>query len=265
MMRMIVTNLKYVFVFVVVLQFLQSVRTKIVCSRSQKYHTSCGPFGWSRCTRYRLFYRRADIANCIDERCNPDGTSLCDKCDGENGDSIGNAYKRSSDNKRCIKQCSWRNDSNACYPGTCRIGNPGISTCQCESYVSGLHCTTINDAPIILEYQAKISQGLTTRESPPSAGESPRSNTMYVNIKNFNDFEVSLTTSYQPGPLPLRPAYLHVTSPAKLGVTQVSVTVTIQAIDTLHQSRDVGIQQSAWKGAFDFDQLNPSTFNSNTR
>ncbi|XP_038044290.1 uncharacterized protein LOC119718928 [Patiria miniata] len=218
-------------------------------SCSQRYTTSCGFQGWSRCTRHRSvtcyrcctgwtgststgcstpicfgstvsctnggactspnycsncnrgFYsprcdRCTTIANCLEVFCSTSSDQRCDRCDGDYGSALGSAYNKSDNMRQCIKQCSWRSDSNACYPGSCTN-----SQCTCSSGFSGTDCRTmgISQAPVLSEHHATLINGTTTLESPTVQGST---DTVYTNVQDFVSLRINWTSSYQPTGLP---------------------------------------------------------------
>ncbi|XP_066283040.1 uncharacterized protein [Branchiostoma lanceolatum] len=150
--------------------------TTCPCTESyqQRYSTNCGFIGWSSCTRYRTSYRASTcpkttyfccsgyeyaqsrcIRLCTDPLCN---SYLCDndQCPGcvyDHGTHNGKparAYDASGMN--CYQRCSWRSDSNLCFPGTCeRIGS-----CSCISGFSGSSCTNIQQTPTFMSWLGKL-------------------------------------------------------------------------------------------------------------
>ncbi|XP_022103274.1 uncharacterized protein LOC110986009 [Acanthaster planci] len=226
----------------------QSEATACSYSCPERYYTSCGFLGWSRCSRYRDrtcyrcctgwtgstsnncptpvcfgsvncpnggtctspnycsncnqgFYsprcnRCTAIANCLDVFCSTSSNQKCDRCDGDYGSDLGSAYNRSDDMRRCIEQCSWRSDSNACYPGSCTNAN-----CTCSSGFSGTDCRTMgsSQAPTLSEHRATLILGTTTLESPTDQGNT---GTVYTNVHNFTSIKIKWTSSYQPTGLP---------------------------------------------------------------
>ncbi|CAH1250566.1 Hypp8875 [Branchiostoma lanceolatum] len=155
---------------------------------SQRYSTNCGIFGlgWSTCTdgtisnffcsfkRYRTSYRETTcpkttyfccsgyeysqsrcIRICTDSLCN---SHLCDndQCPGcvyDHGTHDGKpARAYDAEGMNCYQRCSWRSDSNLCFPGTCeRIGS-----CSCISGFSGSSCTTIQQTPTFMSWLGKL-------------------------------------------------------------------------------------------------------------
>ncbi len=95
------------------------------------------------------------IANCPTEFCTTSLDQKCDNCDGEYGASYGSAYKKSDDQRLCIKQCSWRTDSNACYPGSCTNAQ-----CTCTAGFSGTDCRTSELSVISMESVLHIFKSL---------------------------------------------------------------------------------------------------------
>ncbi|XP_019633113.1 PREDICTED: uncharacterized protein LOC109476570 [Branchiostoma belcheri] len=145
-------------------------------SYSQRYTTNCGIFGlgWSTCTEYRTGYRETTcpkttyhccggyeyawsrcVRICTDPLCN---SHLCDNdqcpsCVYDHGTYDGKparAYDASGMN--CNKRCSWRSDSNLCFPGTCEL----IGSCSCTSGFTGTSCTTIQQQPEFMHWLAML-------------------------------------------------------------------------------------------------------------
>ncbi|XP_071784665.1 uncharacterized protein [Asterias amurensis] len=251
-----------------------------VCSYgcSQRYTTSCGFWGGSRCTRYRdiTCYKccvgwQGDVgANCPTPICfgsttcqnggtctNPDYCSYCnrgyysprcnlctqidnclagfcsnmynqkcDNCDGEYGASFGYAYKKSDDQTQCNKQCSWRTDSNACYPGSCLNG-----ACTCTAGFSGTDCRTMgtSQAPVLSEHLATLRKGTTTLESPTVQGST---DTVYTNIRDFTEIQILTKSSYQPTHLPALGSGHPYIDRIRLGVVSATASAVVNRATT---------------------------------
>ncbi|XP_022088193.1 uncharacterized protein LOC110977952 [Acanthaster planci] len=158
------------------------------------------------------------ISNCLDVYCSSSTNQRCGECAGDYGTRLGSAYKLSADQRRCIKQCSWRTGSNACYPGTCTNG-----LCTCRSGFSGTDCRTLSRSqrPTISEYRGTLIKGSTNLESPAAQGSTT---TVYTDVTNFTSIQVLWKTSYQPTGLPQRPPYIHSVS---LGIVSARVSVSV--------------------------------------
>ncbi|XP_038051300.1 uncharacterized protein LOC119724354 isoform X2 [Patiria miniata] len=215
-----------------------------VCSYNcpQRYTTTCGFLGLSRCTRYRdrncyqccsgwtgstdsgcsqaicfgvttcpnggsctnpdsctncnrgYYSPRCDacspIANCLEVFCSSSSDQKCDRCDGEFGPTSGNAFQKSGDQRQCIKQCSWRSDSTACYPGSC-----SNFLCACSPGFSGTDCRTMSEVPVISEHRVTLIEGTTTVESPTVQGSTA---TVYTNLRNPRNLRINWISSYRP-------------------------------------------------------------------
>ncbi|XP_078597675.1 uncharacterized protein LOC144873854 [Branchiostoma floridae x Branchiostoma japonicum] len=145
-------------------------------SYSQRYETNCGIFGtgWAACTEYRTSYRETTcpkttyfccsgyervgnrcVRICTDPLCNHHlcENNECPGCVHDYGTHNGKparAYDASGMN--CYQRCSWRSDSNLCFPGTCeRIGS-----CSCTSGFSGSSCRTIDSTPTFTYWLGKL-------------------------------------------------------------------------------------------------------------
>ncbi|XP_066300627.1 uncharacterized protein [Branchiostoma lanceolatum] len=139
-------------------------------SYSQRYTTSCGTFSWSTCTRYRTSYRGATCSRTIYFCCSgyEQSGNLCARiCTDSNCDAhlcwndicpvcfhdYGTHNRRPArafdvDGLNCERRCSWRSDSNLCFPGTCELA----TSCRCSSGFSGHHCKQITARPTYLHW-----------------------------------------------------------------------------------------------------------------
>jgi hypothetical protein len=254
----------------VVLEFPASEGAVCGYTCYERYRTSCGFWGWDRCTRYRSStcyrccsgwtgstgsgcptplcfgstscrnggtctspdycsncnrgyysprcYLCTQIPNCLEEYCSTSNDERCDRCDGDYGSARGSAYKKSHNQRQCIKQCSWRTDSNACYPGTCTNAD-----CSCTHGFSGRDCRNLgsSQAPVFSEHRSTLVRGETTLESPLTLGDT---NTVYTNAPSFSHLRVHWKASYQPSGLPARPPYLQRVS---LGIVYAAVNAVV--------------------------------------
>ncbi|XP_038051051.1 uncharacterized protein LOC119724185 [Patiria miniata] len=203
------------------------------CTRPD-YCSSCNRGYYSpRC------YRCTSIANCVDVHCSSSYNQQCASCDGDYGSTRGAAYKRSSDNRRCIKQCSWRTNSNACYPGYCANGQ-----CSCSSGFSGQDCRTMgsSQAPVISERRAFLIKDNMTLESPVFQNST---STVYTDVIDFTRIRVVWKVSYQPTGLPSRPPYI---SSVNLGVASATTSVTVRTAQGV--VFNIGSSKSCWSSSY---------------
>ncbi|CAH1250571.1 Hypp8876 [Branchiostoma lanceolatum] len=143
---------------------------------TQQYSTNCGIFGlgWSTCSRYRTSYRAATCPKtlyfccggyeyssgqcariCTDSLCNAHlcWNDVCPVCHSDYGTYAGKparAFDVSGMN--CQKRCSWKSDSNLCFPGTCGL----VDSCSCTSGFSGGSCLTIQEVPEFMHWLAML-------------------------------------------------------------------------------------------------------------
>ncbi|XP_038057739.1 uncharacterized protein LOC119729229 [Patiria miniata] len=155
--------------------------------------------------------------------------------------------------RQCIKQCSWRSDSNACYPGSCTNGQ-----CTCSSGFSGTDCRTLgsSQAPDLSEHRATLAVGTITLESPTVQGST---DTVYTNVHNFTNIRTNWISSYQPTGLPDPSGgghpYIHSIG---LGVVEARVTAVVNRGYSVIYS--VGSQDCTTSTTGNsFNQNNPAT------
>ncbi|XP_022105050.1 uncharacterized protein LOC110986986 isoform X2 [Acanthaster planci] len=187
---------------------------------------TCGTPDHCSCTR-GYYSPRCEpcttIGHCSEISCSTSSDHECLQCEGDYG-SLGSAYRLSWSKRYCYQQCSWRTDSNACYPGTC--SSYGTS-CRCSTGFSGTDCRTMNGshAPILSEHRATLMSGSTILESPTGQGSMA---TVYTNVNNLASLRVHWISSYQPTGLPSLPSsrrpYIH---SVKLGVVNAGVSATV--------------------------------------
>ncbi|XP_038050911.1 uncharacterized protein LOC119724062 [Patiria miniata] len=171
------------------------------------------------------------ISHCVAGQlnCTTATDQQCDQCDGDYG-SNGAAYSSVNNGNECRKQCSWRKDSNACYPGSCTDAN-----CACSSGFLGPDCMTLGSgqAPVLSEHSATL-EGSTTLESPVVNGST---DTVYTNVRDFARIKIYWESSYQPVGLPNSSAgghpYIHNVS---LGVVWARVEAYVNRSTTLTYS-----------------------------
>ncbi|XP_078575733.1 uncharacterized protein LOC144861637 [Branchiostoma floridae x Branchiostoma japonicum] len=98
------------------------------------------------------------IDNCERLICTTASNHQCNRCNFDRGGQV-KAYQLVSSgrypNRVCEQQCSWRPDSEFCYPGRCP-GTP--STCTCASGFGGNSCLRISSRPIIMHCLAKLQR-----------------------------------------------------------------------------------------------------------
>uniref|UniRef100_A0ABM0MJ98 Uncharacterized protein LOC102806247 n=1 Tax=Saccoglossus kowalevskii TaxID=10224 RepID=A0ABM0MJ98_SACKO len=89
------------------------------------------------------------IANCQQLHCTSSTNQACHRCNYDRGGDI-IAYQLLDyggyPNRICEQRCSWRPDSQFCYPGQCTT-TP--STCSCAPNFSGNNCLQMNTSPVM--------------------------------------------------------------------------------------------------------------------
>ncbi|XP_038050910.1 uncharacterized protein LOC119724061 [Patiria miniata] len=171
------------------------------------------------------------ISHCVAGQlnCTTATDQQCHQCDGDYGPN-GAAYSSVNNGSECRKQCSWRDDSSACYPGSCTDAN-----CTCSSGFLGPDCMTLGSgqAPVLPEHRATL-EGSTTLESPVVNGST---DTVYTNVRDFARIKIYWESSYQPVGLPNSSAgghpYIHNVS---LGVVWARVEAYVNRSTTLISS-----------------------------
>ncbi|XP_038071216.1 uncharacterized protein LOC119740085 [Patiria miniata] len=168
------------------------------------------------------------IDHCLQVFCNSYYDAQCDQCDGDFGSVFGSAYKKTGDQRRCIKQCSWRADSNACFPGSCTDAQ-----CTCSSGFSGPDCRTMDEAqaPVLSELRATLLMGTTTLELEGVGNDTA---TLYTGVRNSTDIRIHWKSSYQPTGLPNpsavdgtgQPVYPYIAD-VNLGIVSARVTALV--------------------------------------
>ncbi|XP_022102003.1 uncharacterized protein LOC110985345 [Acanthaster planci] len=190
------------------------------------------------------------ISFCDSVTCTTSHNQICQSCNGDYGTSFGAAYKPSSDRTQCIKQCSWRSDSNACFPGSCA----DYAQCTCCSGFSGPDCRTLgsSQAPVLSEHRATLIMGTTTLESPRDQGSTA---TVYTNVRDFERIRINWESSYMVNNLftascSTNHAYVH-----SYGLGIVSARATAVVNRAQGGTHTVGSQSSSGAGS----QLSPRT------
>ncbi|XP_038050879.1 uncharacterized protein LOC119724031 [Patiria miniata] len=192
------------------------------------------------------------ITHCLEVYCSTSSDQRCDRCDGDYGSSLGSAYKKSGDMRQCIKQCSWRSDSNACYPGSCTNWR-----CTCSSGFSEDDCRTmgISQAPVLSEHRATLVMGATTLESPTVLNST---DTVYTNGANFTNITIQWVSSYQPTGLPSLSSgghpYIH---SVRMGVVDAGVTAVVNRVQG--ETYSIGSWQCIPTSGPSFNQDQPKT------
>ncbi|XP_022100380.1 uncharacterized protein LOC110984469 isoform X2 [Acanthaster planci] len=193
------------------------------------------------------------IAHCNDVSCTTSSDQICSYCEGDYG-SLGSAYKLSSNKRVCLQQCSWRTDSNACYPGTCSYG----TNCRCSTGFSGNDCRTMESSqvPILSKHSATLISGSTTLESPSDQGSMT---TVYTSVNNFSNLRINWIISYQPTGLPDLHSggypYIH---SVRLGVVGARARVTVNRGESLIYTVGNPTCTTATSGV-PFSQSSPAT------
>ncbi|XP_078573997.1 uncharacterized protein LOC144860568 isoform X2 [Branchiostoma floridae x Branchiostoma japonicum] len=123
------------------------------------------------------------IANCERLICTTASNHQCNRCNFDRGGQV-KAYQQVSSggypNRVCEQRCSWRPDSQFCYPGSCP-GTP--STCTCASGFGGHNCLRISSQPTIMHCLAKLQRivGGAERDTlEADCGAVTASSTVYV-------------------------------------------------------------------------------------
>ncbi|XP_077999953.1 uncharacterized protein LOC144452682 [Glandiceps talaboti] len=153
------------------------------------------------------------VDNCADTRCSTNNDQFCLKCDYDRG-----GYKKAYElvefngiqNRVCEQRCSWRPDSDFCYPGTCP-GRP--STCTCLSGFGGNNCLTISEGPPI--YECIVTTDVTCDIECNKEG----SNFCRMPSK---EFEVDWTSSFVPMIESISTPYY--VNEARYGIVQATLT-----------------------------------------
>ncbi|KAI8507103.1 hypothetical protein Bbelb_155420, partial [Branchiostoma belcheri] len=88
---------------------------------------------------------------CTDSNCNAHlcWNDICPVCFHDYGTHNGRPARAFDvDGLDCERRCSWRSDSNLCFPGTCEL----VGSCSCSSGFSGHHCRQITARPTYLHW-----------------------------------------------------------------------------------------------------------------
>ncbi|XP_038062737.1 uncharacterized protein LOC119733220 [Patiria miniata] len=194
------------------------------------------------------------IANCLEVFCSTSSNQKCYRCDGDYGSARGSAYKKSDDMRQCRKQCSWRSNSNACFPGSCTNGQ-----CRCSSGFSGTDCRTLgsSQAPVLSEHRATLVKGTTTRESPSVQGST---DTVYTNVRDFTSIRANWISSYKPTGLPAYSGGGHpYIQSIRFGVVGARVTAAVnRGYRMIYSVGSQACTTSTTRNSF--NQNNPATY-----
>ncbi|XP_077865425.1 uncharacterized protein LOC144351998 [Saccoglossus kowalevskii] len=110
------------------------------------------------------------INNCVDIQCTTSQDQYCLKCEYDRGEGR-RAFElvevNGINNRICEKRCSWRPDSQFCYPGIC-TGEPSL-TCVCANGFTGDNClqiyepATVDSCTVTLQRPGYVPREVTCR------------------------------------------------------------------------------------------------------
>ncbi|XP_035698719.1 protein kinase C-binding protein NELL2-like [Branchiostoma floridae] len=140
------------------------------------------------------------IANCERLICTTASNHQCNRCNFDRGGQV-KAYQQVSSggypNRVCEQRCSWRPDSNFCYPGRCPT-TP--SSCTCAPGFGGNNCLTISSQSTIMHCLAKLQRvvNYTERDTlEADCGAVTAPSTVYVGRHNaYNRLQVTWDSSW---------------------------------------------------------------------
>ncbi|XP_077865830.1 uncharacterized protein LOC102808303 [Saccoglossus kowalevskii] len=136
------------------------------------------------------------IANCQQLHCTSATDHACQRCDYDRGGDIVAYHLMDSDgypNRTCEQRCSWRSDSQFCYPGRCTT-TP--STCQCAPHFSGHNCLQMITSPIMEHCLATLIQTTGDYRADADCDDHvTATTTVYTNIQP-DRIQVELHNSY---------------------------------------------------------------------
>ncbi|XP_072033178.1 uncharacterized protein [Amphiura filiformis] len=156
------------------------------------------------------------ISNCVQEQCSTYQNVRCISCDGDYG-ALGRAYMKSSDSKSCLKQCSWRSDSNACFPGYCTNGN-----CKCTTGFYGTDCRSMQATQ-----SPKISYKSAQLHTMDTVVEATTASPVYTNLRHITSVQLNWIGLYRPARLPSYSNVPYINS-VNLGVVDARGSIKIE-------------------------------------
>ncbi|XP_078591328.1 uncharacterized protein LOC144870694 isoform X2 [Branchiostoma floridae x Branchiostoma japonicum] len=179
-------------------------------------HCACAGDFWNTCCDSAC----TPISHCASLSCSHGSNQQCRRCDGDYG-VRGQAYDNLG--TRCRQACSWREDSNSCYPGTCAAG---VQSCTCAPGFGGPHCRTVQQAPAFRDcsYELTGNNGLGTVKGSCSQSIED-GDAGYFNMTQVERIRVKWTATFQPDSLPTLPVYV---KSMALGITAASIVVSLQ-------------------------------------
>ncbi|CAH1262112.1 ADGRB2 [Branchiostoma lanceolatum] len=179
-------------------------------------HCACEGDYWNTCCQSAC----TPISHCASLSCSHGSNQECQRCDGDYG-VRGQAFDNLG--TRCRQACSWREDSNSCYPGTCASG---VQSCTCAPGFGGPHCRTIQQAPAFHDctYELTGNNRITTLQGNCSRS-SEDGDSAYIHMARVERIRVKWTATFQPISLPDAPVYV---KSMALGITEGSIVVSLQ-------------------------------------
>ncbi|XP_066279098.1 uncharacterized protein [Branchiostoma lanceolatum] len=181
-------------------------------------HCACQGDYWNTCCQSAC----SPISHCASLSCSHGSNQQCQRCDGDYG-VRGQAFDNLG--TRCRQACSWREDSNSCYPGTCASG---VQSCTCAPGFGGPHCRTVHQAPAFHDCSYELTginvNGIATEQGSCSRS-SEDGDAAYINMARVERIRVRWTATFQPGSLPDAPVYV---KSMALGITEGSIVVSLQ-------------------------------------
>ncbi|XP_078671942.1 uncharacterized protein LOC144911634 isoform X1 [Branchiostoma floridae x Branchiostoma belcheri] len=179
-------------------------------------HCACESDHWNTCCQSAC----TPISHCASLSCTHGSNQQCVRCDGDFG-VLGQAYHNLGTS--CRKACSWREDSNSCYPGTCASG---VQSCTCAPGFGGPHCRTVLQAPTFHDcsYELTGNNGIATSHGSCSRS-SEDGDAAHINMAHVERIRVRWTATFQPPNLPAPPVYV---KSMALGITGGSIAVSLR-------------------------------------
>ncbi|XP_078671940.1 uncharacterized protein LOC144911633 isoform X2 [Branchiostoma floridae x Branchiostoma belcheri] len=179
-------------------------------------HCACEGDYWNTCCQSAC----TPISHCASLSCTHGSNQQCVRCDGDFG-VLGQAYHNLGTS--CRKACSWREDSNSCYPGTCASG---VQSCTCAPGFGGPHCRTVLQGPAFHDcsYELTGNNGVATSQGSCSRS-SEDGDAAHINMAHVERIRVRWTATFQPPNLPAPPVYV---KSMALGIIEGSIAVSLQ-------------------------------------